>query len=70
MFDVSQQADEVALEGLRHSHHRLYFAADSTLEPLIEEALGGVDAGLIPDSLIGSYDARLWMFSGHVPPIL
>jgi hypothetical protein len=24
MFDVSQQADEVALEGLRHSHHRLY----------------------------------------------
>ena len=24
MFDVSQQADEVALESLRHSHHRLY----------------------------------------------
>ena len=49
MFDVSQQADEVALESLRHSHHRLYFAADSALEPLIEEALGGVDAGLVPE---------------------
>jgi hypothetical protein len=27
MFDVSQQADEVALEGLRHSHHRLFLSS-------------------------------------------
>jgi hypothetical protein len=49
MFDVSQHAEEEELEGLRHSRHRLDSTADSPIEPMIRESLGGVVIRLIPE---------------------